>query len=129
MESSVTALNAEIVGLTRLLMMPCSWMVCRVVILMTPVVFSPGDMMGGDPLFGCKEAARNAEPDHEGIEAFELLLRAFFAAIAVILLVHAVELHEGLVVIADGAAQFAFQPFGQCAAEGVAGLLDPFDGR
>ncbi len=35
------ALKAEMVGLTRLFRIPCSCMVCRVVILMTPVEFSP----------------------------------------------------------------------------------------
>ena len=78
---------------------------------------------------GCKEPAGDAKADHKGIQAFELFLCALLAAVAVVLLVHAVEFHEGLVVVADGAAQLALQSFGQGAAKGIAALLDPFGGR
>ena len=85
-----------------------------------------GDMMGGYPLFGRKKAAGYPQADHKGIEPFQLFLRPFFPPVAIILLVHAMKFHQGLVVFADGAGEFVFQAFGKGTAEGVTLLLDLF---
>ncbi len=62
------------------------------------------DVMRRYPLSGCKNPP-GTEPDHKGIQAFKLFLRPFVPAVPVILLIHAVEFHEGLVIVADSTAQ------------------------
>ena len=73
--------------------------------------------------------ARDAHADHEGEGLLHLLARAFGAQVTVILQIHAVELHQLLVVLDDGAGDFLAQAFGQRAAQIVARLFDALIAR
>src|SRR6185312_8078997 len=88
---------------------------------MVPVEFSPAMWCSAIYCWGVRKPPgirRRIMKDHKR--------SSFFAAVAVVLLVHAVELHQRLIVFPDGAGELVEQGFGQGAAEAIAALLDPF---
>ena len=107
---SITASIALSVGFRFDLMMPCSWIVCRVVSRMRAVAVVARDPVEREPLLRRQHAARNAHADHEGEGLLHLLARALGAQVAVVLQIHAVEFDELLVVLGDRAGDLVSQP-------------------
>ena len=79
------------------------------------------------PLRRRDHAARGAGADHEREVGFELLAAAHVAHVAVVLLVAAVILDEGLIVVGQRAGDLVRQRFDQRAAQTAALLFDVFD--
>jgi hypothetical protein len=86
-----------------------------------------GDGIQLQPLRGVDHATRGAGADHETEGRLQLGQAARFAHVAVVLLVAAVVLDQGLVVIAQGAGDRVRQRGEQGAAQARAGPLDVLD--
>src|SRR4030095_4073916 len=81
-----------------------------------------------EPLLRRPRAAGRAGADHEAVGRLQLLQAAFLADVAVVLLVTAVVLDQGLVAVAKRAGDRVGERLQQRAAQASAGLLDVFDG-
>jgi len=92
------------------------------------VAVAGGDGVQLEPLFGGDHPARGAGADHELVGRLQLLATALLAQVAVVLLVAAVVLDQGLVVLAQRAGERIGQALQQAAAQAVAAGLDVFDG-
>ncbi len=83
----------------------------------------PGERVELQPLLGRAHSARQPHPDHEAIGRLQLLAPPFVAQVAVVLLVHSVDLHQPRVVGGDGAGDAVEEPGGDGSAQIVAGFL------
>ena len=81
------------------------------------------ELVDAQPLLRADDAARQAAAQHHGVARLQLLLGAFSANIAVILLIHAVKTDQQEVVAVEAAGQAVVQIFGDGAAQEVALLL------
>ena len=88
-----------------------------------------GDFVEREPLLRRQHPARDAHADHEGEGLLHLLAGALGPQVAVVLQVHAVELHQLRVVLDDGAGDLLAQALGQRAAQIVARFLDALVAR
>src|SRR5262245_2512196 len=93
------------------------------------VAVDTGNLIEREPLLGAEHAAWNAHADHEGEGLLHLFARAFGTQVAVILQVHAVELHQLRIVLDDRAGDFLAQALGQRPPQIVAGFLDALVAR
>src|SRR5215470_12181128 len=87
------------------------------------------DLVEGEPLLGRAHPTRYAHAKHEGERLLHLLARALAAEIAVVLKIHAVELHELSIVLDDRTGDVLTQAFGEGAAQVLTRFLDVFVAR
>ena len=88
-----------------------------------------GDLVEREPLLRRQHPARDAHADHEGERLLHLLAGALGPQVAVVLQVHAVELHQLLIVLDDRAGDLLAQALLERAAQIVARFLDALVAR
>jgi hypothetical protein len=84
-----------------------------------------GELVQLQPLLRSADAAGEPHPDHEAIGRLQFLAPPLVAQVAVVLLIHAVDLHQPCVVGGDGAGDPVEKAGGDGSAKIVAGLLQP----
>ena len=85
-----------------------------------------GKLVYTQPLLGRNHAAGQAAAYHDVFQAFQFLLVAFSADVAVVLFVHAVKADKLEVVAVEAACQAVVQVFGNRAAQVAALAFEPF---
>ncbi len=98
---SRVVLMPAMVALRLPLSTPCSWMPCRVVNRRVAVGVLARQIVDGEVLFRAEPAARNAAPDHEHEVLAGAGRGAVLARVAVVLLIGAVKLEQGLAGLAE----------------------------